>query len=163
MNRKFPRSLLPKTKRTADAPCGFKPHCKGIVREVVGYLENLLVKFPDEERFVWFEIETLRAGCHRFDKTPKEEGKPKKKGDPYERRAVLYALKYLRRKYIISSRVKRTRHGVAREGVIVAPHDALFVHTGKLCQYVGRKVPKTHWRRDAATRSWYWVPKGLGQ
>ena len=156
MNRKFPRSLLPKTKRTADAPCSFKPHCKGVVREVIGYLENLLARFPDEERFVWFEVETLRLNCRRYHED--EHGKPDKKGKLYERRAILYALKYLRRKYIISSRLKRTRHGVVREGVILTPHDALFSHTGKLCEYVGRKVPKTHWLRDAETRSWHWIP-----
>jgi hypothetical protein len=163
MNRKFPRSLFPKTKRTANALCGYKPHFKGVVREVVGYHENLLAKYPDDERFVWYEFETLRAACHRFSDAPKEEGKPKPKGKGYSERAVKYALKYLRRKYIISRRVKRYRRGALREGVILAPHDAVFAHTGKLCEYVGRKVPKVHWLRDEQTKSWYWVPSFVSQ
>jgi len=149
MNKKFPRSLHPKELRTTDADCNYKTHCRGVVREVIGYLE--LRAKDDVDRFVWFSIDHLIEKCHRY------------KGPKYGERAVKYALKFLRQNHIISKRLTRTRQGVAREGVIVAPHAALFAREGRMCSFVGRLKRGTTgtWQRDPETRSWFWVRQSL--
>ena len=147
MNQKFPRSLIPRELRTTDAECSHKRHCKGIVREVIGYLELQAKRDHTGERFVWTGVANVVAHCKRFE------------GDAYGERAVKYALKFLKRKHIISSRVFRRRNGAMREGLIIAPHDALYKRTKCLCEFVGRRVPGFVHRRDPATRSWYWVQK----
>jgi len=149
MNVKFPRSLIPRELRTTDAECSYKRHCKGVVREVIGYLELQAKRDHTGERFVWCRVDGIVEHCKRY------------KGEEYGERAVKYALKFLKRKHVISSRVFRHRKGAMREGFIVTPHNALFISTKRLCEFVGRNVPHTHFRRDEKTRSWYWVPKGL--
>lgn len=145
MNKNFPRSsLIPYTLRTSEAVCNHKHHFRGVLREVIGYFE--LHAKDDRERFVWFSIADLTKHCNRY------------KSAAYQERAVKYAIAYLRRKHLISKRLERKRSGVLREGVIVTPHDALFQKTKCLCEFVGRKVPG-RWRRDPATRSWYWISK----
>ena len=148
MNKNFPRSsLIPYTLRTSDAVCNHKHHFKNILREVIGYLE--LRAKDDRERFVWFSVGHLTEHCKRHKK---------RGGAQYNERSVQFALSYLRRKHFISKRLERKRGGVLREGVIVTPHDALFQRTKLLCEFIGRKAPG-RWRRDAATRSWYWISK----
>jgi hypothetical protein len=145
MNKNFPRSsLIPYTLRTSDAVCNHKHHFKNVLREVIGYLE--LRAKDDRERFVWFSVGHLTEHCNRYER------------DAYKERAVKYAIAYLRRKHFISKRLERKRGGVLREGVIVTPHDALFQRTKLQCEFVGRKSPG-RWRRDPATRSWYWISK----
>jgi len=146
MNENFPRSLVPRPLRTADAECSHKRHSSGVVREVVGYFE--LHAKNDRERFVWFGVDDLVEHCKRY------------KGEGYKKRAVEYALKFLRRKHFISRRVQRRRGGVLRNGVIVTPHDSLFKRTKTLCEFVGRLNAPGRWQRDPETRSWFWVPKG---
>jgi hypothetical protein len=158
MNKNFPRSLHPKRLRTTDAPCSHKGHCGGVVREVIGYLEHL-VSLPDSGRdhFVYASVSTILEGCKRYALD--------KKGKVYKRRAVEGALAFLMRRKLISHRLKIKRRGVLRDGYVVTPHEALFVRTGTLCEYVGRLKPGTVgvWQRDTETRSWYWVKKGLGK
>ena len=150
----FLRSLKSKQLRTTTATCSYKEHCRGVVREVIGYFE--LRAEPDPDRFVWFETSHLVAHCFKF---------PKKAGKHYSLRQVAYALKFLRRHNVISERLSRTRHGVTYEGVVVAPHDALFRREHLWCMFAhGRAKPGTVgvWQRDPDTRSWFWVRKGLG-
>jgi hypothetical protein len=155
MNTKFPRSLIPRSLASPTAVCGYKRHCKGVVREVIGYLELQAKRDKTGERFVWPHVDTIVEHCSRY------------KGADYGPRAVKYAIKFLRRKHVISSRVFRFRNNAMREGFIVTPHEACFIRSkppGKcICTFVGRHVPHTHFRRDEKTRSWYWVPKGLGE
>jgi len=147
MNENFPRSLLSKTLRTSNAECSYKGHCSGVVREVIGYLD--LQARRDHERFVWTGVDNIVEHCKRY------------KGKAYGKRAVEYALNFLRRKHAISHRLERRRGGVLRQGVIVTPHDSLFNRHGCLCEVVGRLKAPGKWRRDPETRSWFWVPKGL--
>jgi hypothetical protein len=145
MNKNFPRSsLIPYTLRTSDAVCNHKHHFRGILREVIGYFE--LRAKGDRERFVYFSVGHLTDHCNRY------------KSDAYKERAVKYAIAYLRRKHFIIRRLERKRGGMLREGVIVTPHDCLFQKTSRQCEFVGRKAPG-RWRRDPATRSWYWISK----
>lgn len=146
MNKEFPRSLLPYTLRTADAPCNFKHHGRGVVREVLGYLDRLAEN--DRERFIWPGVDNILKNCKRY------------KGKPYSKRSVEYALTFLRRTHIISRRMERPRGGVLRSGFIVTPHDSLFIRTKNLCEYGGRLKAPGRWRRDPETHSWYWLVKG---
>lgn len=148
----FLKSLHPHELRTTTTECSFAPHCRGVIREVITYLE--LRAEPDRDRFVWFEIDHLVSQCFHF---------PKKDGKRFSVRQVKYALKYLRRHNVISERLTRARGGVERTGVIVATHASLFRREGRLCSFVGRLKPGTvgTWQRDPDTRSWFWVRKGL--
>jgi hypothetical protein len=147
MNEKFPRSFIPRELRTADAECSYKRHCRGVVREVIGYLDLQAKRDATGERFVFCHVNDVVAHCKRY------------KGEAYGKRAVEYALGFLLHKHAISRRLKRRRAGALREGWIVTPHDALFTRAKSICSYVGRKVPETRYRRDPVSRSWFWIQR----
>ena len=147
MNQKFPRSLIPRELRTTDAECSHKRHCWGVVREVLGYLDLQANRDTTGERFVWCSVGDIVEHCRRY------------KGAAYGKRAVEYSLAFLTRKSVVSRRLERKRGGVMREGYIVTPHDALYLRTKNICEFVRRRKPGYVWRRDPATRSWYWVQK----
>jgi len=150
MNPKFPRSFFPAQLRTADAECGHKRHQSGVVREVIGFLELIARRDETGERFVWPRVDTIVEHCGRYQ------------GAKYRKRAVESALKVLRRRGIISHRVKRWRLSAMRDGWIIAPHDAVFARKGKVCSFAGRgKTQMTGtavWLRDG--KKYVWSPDG---
>jgi hypothetical protein len=127
-----------------DEACSHKRHFRGILREVIGYLDMHAQK--DREYFVWAEVSDIVEHCQRYH------------GKRYQQRQVEYALNVLRRMWLVSGVVKRVRGGVEREGRIVTPHRALFLRVGTInrCMHVGplKKIPgqRTMWTVERSFR-----------
>ncbi|MGB8495789.1 MAG: hypothetical protein WCE53_15420 [Candidatus Acidiferrum sp.] len=118
----------------AGEPCSHKRHFRGVLREVISYLE--LLAQNDPEYFVWATVEDIVEHCQRYH------------GKRYQRREVEYALDIFRRLWIVSGIVKRVRGGVEREGRVVAPHFAVFHRSAKnRCSYAQHSIPgqRTLW------------------
>lgn len=118
--------------------CNFEHHYKGVLREVIHWLNLWASNRPD--RFVFAEVEAIAAHCHRF-KNPKSK---------YAPRSVGYVLAELRARGVISGRLMRMVDGEERWGFIVAPHDCLTVRTEKGCIFKGRLVDviRGRWERE---------------
>ena len=98
----------------------FKP--RTCAHELVGVLE----KMADlrEDRFVFASLEWLQLQCFKGDRA---------KGKNFSRREFFRALNLSRALGIVSPFLRRDGH----DGLIVAPHEALCVHTGKECRFIG--------------------------
>ena len=106
--------------------CNWEKHFKHgtCPRELIGYLESLEEKFPRPDRFVYAKMETVRMQC--FD-GPRADCKN------FQRRMFWETIKLLRGLGILSPVVERA----GREGLILAPHNALCIHVGNKCNFVG--------------------------
>lgn len=91
--------------------CSWRKHFRGLLRDVVSYLD--LLANNDPERFVFARVEDIIKHTQKLKDTP------------YNRRQVEYALAYLRSQWIVSGIVTRLRFGVWHEGRIVTPHYAM--------------------------------------
>jgi len=159
--RRFADSFHPKVKPPAGEPCALKWHYTGVMRELVGYFDNMAAIDPGGERFVFTSIAYIlkNAKVKRYN------------GKPYSESAIRHALAELRARRIISKQLVRERwvksgergHQVLRKltGSIVAPHDCIAHMVGDECHFVG---PVTHrcgrWQRtgDAGPGSvLYWA------
>jgi hypothetical protein len=126
----------------AGEACSHKRHFRGVLREVIGYLETHAQN--DRERFVWAQVDDIIEHCYRY------------KGKRYEKRQIENALNVLRSMWLVSGVVKRVRGGVEREGRIVTPHRALFCRSMNYCTYVDplKQIPKqrTTWTVEKSIR-----------
>jgi hypothetical protein len=132
---RFSHSFHPKVKPPKGEPCSSKWHYTGVMRELVGFLDEMAALDP--ERFVFTSVDYIlkHEKCKRF------------KGDAYGERAVRYALAELRRARILSKPLCRDRwvpsgtkgHEVQRKltGSIMAPHACLAVTEGDVCHMRG--------------------------
>jgi hypothetical protein len=132
-----------------DRRHGWKQHFRGVVAEVIGYLEMLARNDPHGEYFVFAQVENIIEHCNRY------------KGAQYSRRAVELALEYLRKLRIVSGVVERKRLNQAQEpqvftGRIVTPHYAMCetVLNGKYCSFKPSKVlPGYKWAAEVQTKN----------
>jgi hypothetical protein len=151
--RRFEHSFHPKTKPTAGEPCALKWHYSGVMRELVGYFDNMAAIDPGGERFVFTSVAYLL-----------KQGKLKRyKGAAYSESAIRHALAELRARRIISSPVERERWMDARPrkspdevvpqvlrkltGSIVALHDCIAHTIGDECHFVGPMKLCGRWER----------------
>lgn len=129
-SKHFSRSFKPIVQIKPGEMCSWKRHYRGALRELVGIL-NLWAS-NDAERFVPAGLDAMVRHCKRY------------KGKGYSRRQVLYALRELRAREIVSKPVTRFRFGQEITGVIVAAHDTLAArHDGCLCVFHGFDVPQS--------------------
>lgn len=151
--RRFEHSFHPKTKPAAGEPCVLKWHYSGVMRELVGYFDNMAAIDPGGERFVFTSVAYLlrESKLKRF------------KGKAYSESAIRHALAELRARRIISSPVERERWMDARPkkspdevvpqvlreltGSIVAPHDCVAHMVGDECHFVGPMKLCGRWQR----------------
>jgi hypothetical protein len=122
--------------------CSHKRHFRGVLREVIGYLD--LLAQADREFFAWATVGDIAEHCQRYH------------GKKYGKRQIENALNVLRQMWLVSGVVKRVRGGVEREGRIVTPHRALFCRCMNHCTYVDplKAIPKqrTTWTVEKSIR-----------
>jgi hypothetical protein len=137
-------------------PCCWKNHCHGVLREVIGFIENKLRKYPNEYQFVWASLPAIVNGCSRFPKDEEE----KKKRSHYSSRVIKEALYVLREKNIISHLHFETIRGKRYLGFVLNPHDSLCLEGDHQCEFKGfGNVPDVTWqlRRVKVRRTNRWA------
>jgi len=92
--------------------------------ELVGILEKLAAKFEREDRFIFAGMDYLHSRCFRGKR---DDGKN------YSERQFFDAVRLVRELGILSPILRRD----GREGMIVAPHEALCIHEGNRCRFIG--------------------------
>jgi hypothetical protein len=140
--RTFNKSVRWMVRVRTDRPHGWKHHFRGVLAEVIGYLD-LLAKRDyaiNGEWFVWAQVEDMVAHCNRYNK-----------GKRYSRAAVEKALAYLRALRVVSGAIERGRMNRAGEmqvftGRIVTPHHVLCESAvnGKYCAFKPHRNTKGH-------------------
>lgn len=129
-SKHFARNFKPIVQLKPGEMCSWKRHYRGALRELIGIL-NLWAS-NDPEHFVYAGLDEMVRHCKRY------------KGKGYSRRQVLYALKELREREIVSKPVTRFRFGQEIIGVIVVAHDMLVTrHHDCFCVFHGFEVPQT--------------------
>ena len=133
----FSDSFLPAIalKNTSDQ-CSLKKHCRGCLREVMGYLDLLAAKNP--HRFVFASVKNITAHCNKF----RLKGRP-----PYKDSMVKKSLAFARVHYLIGPLYELRVDGVPRKGFQVLAHDSMFVREGKLCRAPLYDDPFDFWKR----------------
>jgi hypothetical protein len=155
---RFSHSFHAKVQPPPGEPCSTKEHYSGVMRELVGFLDDKAANDPTGERFVFTSVDYILRNkkCKRF------------KGEGYGKSAVYYAIEKLRKDRILSAPVYRERwmpsgkrgKMVLRrfKGSIMAPHVCLTVQDGHTCHMRGWL---TNGRWDAAIpgdpNSIYWA------
>lgn len=146
-SRRFAESFRRVVELGGNKNCSLKRHFRGVLREVVGYLDLMAAKHP-ETRFVYCSVDSIIEHCCRFDS--KEVYKP---------RGVKYALEYLRRRHIVSVPLLLNCDGQFREGFIVAPHEHVTIQTSATkCRFVGMAAPFDCWEQSP-TGEIFWINK----
>ena len=109
--------------------CSWEKHFKygSEAREVIGYLECLVEQFPRLDRFVFPSVDTIMEECFK---------EARAKAQNFSRRQFFNSMALFRLLGIVSPRIERDGH----EGLIVAPHNALCIHDGRRCKFVGLKL-----------------------
>lgn len=146
MNDKL-KHIKPKIPLRKGLELSIKRHCKGALREVVGYFERMAEVDPTGERFVFAGPEAAIRGIS--------------KTHPLSRRSYFLGLAEARALNIISMSVDRIRDHKEYNGVIVTHPEALLVREGSLSVFEGKTdTPGTgRWREDNGVL--FWHPKAL--
>jgi len=145
---KFGRSFRPAVVLKKDEVCSLKRHYRGVLREVIGYLDKLAANDP--QRFVFATVPDIVRHCNKFS-----QGRA-----PYQQRAVEYALAFLRKQHVISRPVKRPRLGVMYQGVIVTPHDSLALREKGCCDFKGQLGAPGAWQAEPGLPGSWWAGPG---
>jgi len=145
---KFGRSFRPVVVLKNDEVCSLKRHYRGVLREVIGYLDKLAGNDP--QRFVFATVKDIVRHCNKFS-----QGRA-----PYQQRAVEYALAFLRKQHLISRPVKRPRLGVMYQGFIVTPHDSLAMREKGCCDFKGQLGAPGAWQAEAGLPGSWWAGPG---
>ena len=162
--RRYADSFHPKTKPAAGEPLPLKWHYSGVMRELVGYFDNMAA-IDGGERFVYTSVAYLLR-----------EGKLKRfKGKAYSESAIRHALAELRARRIISkhwnanagwdARPRKSPDEIVPQvlrkltGSIVALHDCIAHMVEDECHFAGPMRLCGRWARtgDGGPRSvLYW-------
>lgn len=136
--RRFGKSFRPVVDDIAPTEsCSLKRHYRGVLRELIGYVDYLAELDPKKERFVFAHVDALAAGCKKFaNKTL------------YSKTAIEKGLSEFRARHIISKRLTRIRNGEEKTGFIVAPHDCLAVPGQGGCVFKGQLRAPGRWERS---------------
>jgi hypothetical protein len=120
-----------------------KRHCKGSLRQVVGYFENMAEKDPTGKRFVFAGPVAALAGIS--------------KRHPMHRATFFRALAEARTLHIISGSLQRIRNSKEHVGVIVTHPEALCVREGSFSVFRGKTdtPPIGHWREEDGVVFWH--------
>jgi hypothetical protein len=126
--KRFQRHVKERVRLYPYRDHGWQNHFKGVVAEVIGYLEMMAKRDPFRQNFVWSRIDDIIEHCNKGGR------------EKYSRRSVEYALTFLRRLWIISGVVERQRpngHGEVQlfAGRIVTPHEAFCERRKHVCFY----------------------------
>jgi hypothetical protein len=148
-DRQFNRTVRPPVRLRTDRKHSWRNHFRGVVAEVVGYLEMLSQRDYKGEFFVWAQIDDIVEHCNRYG------------GKKYSKAAVKLALEFLRKLRVVSGIVERKRFNQAGElqtfsGRIVTPHYVLCgtIARGKYCCFVpNRNTPGHVWMGVKATKN----------
>jgi hypothetical protein len=144
-SRRFANSYRRTVPLGGNKTCSLKRHFCGVLHEVVGYLDLLASKHP-ENRFVYAHVDTILKHCSRFDSKNK-----------YSKTAIEKSLAYLRTRHVISARLVRFCDGHLRDGFIVAPHEHLTISpSATKCCFVGLATPFDCWHQ-LPTGELFWV------
>jgi hypothetical protein len=109
----FPKGFRPIVElRNVDDECRLKRHFRGVLREVVGYLD--LLADNNEQRFVEARVPDIVAHCNNFPRGKKR----------YNERWVKYGLAYLRAHGVLIPAVAEV-NGTDRFGYRVVHHDEM--------------------------------------
>lgn len=100
-------------------PCGLKRHFRGVLRQVIGYLDALACNDP--ERFAWPGREDIQRHARKW------------KGGGTASRAQVYRSLKLAQEMGIIERVDRIRNGSLHVGFIVPAHDTIAQQTHDSC------------------------------
>ena len=136
--RRFGKSFRPVVDDIAPGEsCSLKRHYRGVLRELIGYVDYLAELDPKKERFVFAHVDALAAGCKKFENKTR-----------YSKTAIEKGLKEFRARHIISKRLTRIRNGEEKTGFIVAPHDCLAVPGQGGCVFKGQLRAPGRWERS---------------
>lgn len=136
--RRFGKSFRPVVDDIAPGEsCSLKRHYRGVLRELIGYVDYLADLDPKKERFVFAHVDALAAGCKKFANKTR-----------YSKTAIEKGLNEFRARHIISKRLTRIRNGEEKPGFIVAPHDCLAVPEQGGCIFKGQLGAPGRWERS---------------
>ncbi len=122
----FEKSFRPEVNLKPNNRCSLKKHYRGVLREIVGFLDNLADK--NSERFVWATVPAIVRACTKFSR-----GR-----EPYKKRMVYYGLRFLQEQGVLQ-RAERIQAGIKRLGFIVMRHDEIAGSIGvNLCKFASR-------------------------
>jgi len=149
MTTRYAKSFHKKVRPPAGERCSLKWHYTGVMRELIGFFDEMAALDETGERFVFtsiaYIIETAEKNCKRFN------------GKPYSESSIRHGLAEARARRVISKLLERERwlssgekgHQVWRVlvGSIVANHDCVTHFENGECTWVGPMHGCGRWQR----------------
>lgn len=149
MTTRYAKSFHKKVRPPAGERCSLKWHYTGVMRELIGFFDEMATLDETGERFVFtsiaYIIETAEKNCKRFN------------GKPYSESSIRHGLAEARARRVISKLLERERwlpsgekgHQMLRAlgGSIVANHDCVTHFENGECTWVGPMHGCGRWQR----------------